>query len=154
MVGNSPFDVLNYFITLWHLVLFLNSVIVISATGDSVRKIMISAHNLGMVGGNYVFISYHPINNTKSFGADSWYQVNNSHSPFRNHGFGFGFGFRFRALVWNPERICKAQLSKLPQGQASPSRVWCRSRGFEKGHSSLSSWLISVSSLCFLITLV
>ena len=56
--------------------------------------------------------------------------------PFRIHGFGFGFGFRLRSLVWCPEHVRKAHatLSTQLRGQASLSRVWSRSRGFEKGH--------------------
>ncbi|XP_022100537.1 atrial natriuretic peptide receptor 1-like [Acanthaster planci] len=49
-------------------------IIFISADGNLVRKIMISAYHLGMVSGDYVFFSYHPFNNTKSFGRDSWNQ--------------------------------------------------------------------------------
>ncbi|XP_038058319.1 atrial natriuretic peptide receptor 1-like isoform X3 [Patiria miniata] len=53
----------------WH-----SRIIFISADGNLVRKIMISAYHLGMVSGDYVFFSYHPFNNTKSFGRDSWNQ--------------------------------------------------------------------------------
>ncbi|XP_033625244.1 atrial natriuretic peptide receptor 1-like [Asterias rubens] len=49
-------------------------IIVISADGDDVRQIMLSAYELGMTNGDYVFISYHPFNNTKTFGDDSWNQ--------------------------------------------------------------------------------
>ena len=55
--------------------LFSLPVIVISADGDDVRQIMLSAYELGMTNGDYVFISYHPFNNTKTFGDDSWNQV-------------------------------------------------------------------------------
>ncbi|XP_038058318.1 atrial natriuretic peptide receptor 1-like isoform X2 [Patiria miniata] len=52
----------------------VSRIIFISADGNLVRKIMISAYHLGMVSGDYVFFSYHPFNNTKSFGRDSWNQ--------------------------------------------------------------------------------
>ena len=45
---------------------------------------MISAYNLGMVSGDYVFISFHPFNNTKTFGDDSWNQVKTRGSPCKN----------------------------------------------------------------------
>ena len=51
--------------------------------------------------------------------------------PFRNHGFGFGFVFMAPFLVWSPERVREAaQLPKQPI--ASLSRIWNRSRSFEK----------------------
>ena len=43
--------------------------------GDIVRKVMLSAYNLGQVSGDYVFFSYRPFNNTAKFGNDSWKQV-------------------------------------------------------------------------------
>ncbi|XP_071788532.1 atrial natriuretic peptide receptor 1-like [Asterias amurensis] len=52
----------------------ISRIIVISAKGHLVRKIMLSAYNLGQVGGDYVFFSYQPFNNTLNFGNDAWRQ--------------------------------------------------------------------------------
>ncbi|XP_071788533.1 atrial natriuretic peptide receptor 1-like [Asterias amurensis] len=52
----------------------ISRIIVISAKGHLVRKIMLSAYNLGQVGGDYVFLSYQPFNNTLNFGNDAWRQ--------------------------------------------------------------------------------
>ena len=53
-------------------VVFVVIVFVICARGDTVRQIMLSAYDLQLVTGKYVFFSYHPFNNTLLYGADSW----------------------------------------------------------------------------------
>ncbi|XP_071507030.1 atrial natriuretic peptide receptor 1-like [Diadema antillarum] len=51
-----------------------NTIIIIAARGEVVRETMLLAYDMGLINGDYAFISIEPFSNTLVFGDDSWKQ--------------------------------------------------------------------------------
>ena len=71
--------------------IFHSTVIIICANGPRVREIMLAAYDMGLINGEYTFLSTYPYNNTFLYGNGNWNQVCWTYTIRRRSDYIIGF---------------------------------------------------------------